>query len=248
MDVLTDVLGVLNLTSRVYCRSELRAPWGLAMPPARRMAFHVIDRGGAWLRYKEEGELVEVAAGDLVVLPRGNGHQLANHPTALQQPLISLQASSGCPRLQLGGSGAATTLVCGYFQLLEEGGWEGHPLVPLLPELIHIRGKAGRKVPWLEVTLRFLADEAGSGRPGTDAVVQRLTDVLFVQVLRAWLEQEEALPGWLGALRDPQIGRALALYTHPRARAGRSRTSLPRSTCRARPSRRVLPCSWARPL
>ena len=211
MDVLTDVLGVLHLTSRVYCRSELGAPWGLAMPPARHMAFHVIDQGRAWLRRDGAAEPVALKAGDLVVLPRGSGHQLVDHPDTLRQPLISLQASPGCPRLQLGGDGQTTTLVCGYFRLLEEGGWEAHPLVPLLPELIHIEGEAGRKVPWLEATLKFLADEAGSGRPGTDVVVQRLTDVLFVQVLRAWLEQEETASGWLGALRNPQIGRALAL-------------------------------------
>lgn len=211
MDVLTDVLGMLHLTSRVYCRSELRAPWGLDMPPARRMAFHVVDRGGAWLRSEGEDELTALAAGDLVVLPHGDGHQLADHPETLDQPLVELkQTGSGCPRLQLGGSGPATTLVCGYFHL-EEGGWEDHPLVPLLPDLIHVKGEDRRKVPWLEATLRFLVDEAGSGRPGTDAVVQRLTDVLFVQVLRAWLEQEEVPPGWLGALRDPQVGRALTL-------------------------------------
>ena len=212
MDVLTDVLQMLRLTSRVYCRSELRAPWGLAMPPARRMAFHVVDRGGAWLRREDQQEVIPLAAGDLVVLPHGVGHQLADHPATLEGPLVELkQTGPGCPRLQLGGSGPATTLVCGYFYLIEEGGWDDHPLAPLLPGLIHVRGEDGRRVPWLEATLKFLSDEAGSGRPGSDTVVQRLTEVLFVQVLRAWLESESAPPGWLGALRDPQIGRALTL-------------------------------------
>lgn len=217
MDVLTDVLKVLRLTSRLYSRSELRAPWGIEMPPARRMAFHVVDRGGAWLRREGEGDLTALAAGDLVVLPHGGGHQLVDHPSTLTQPLIELSAnSSGCPRLQLGGSGPATSLVCGYFQLEEEGGWEDHPLVPLLPGMIHVKGEDGRKVPWLEATLRFLADEAGSGRPGTDAVVHSLTAILFVQVLRAWLEHDGIAPGWLGALRDPQMGRALTLlHTNP---------------------------------
>ncbi len=217
MDVLTGVLRMLHLTSQLYCRSELRAPWGLNMPPSRRMAFHVVDRGGAWLRHEGEGELTALAAGDLVVLPHGGGHQLVDHPSTLAQPLLELSTDgSSCPRLQLGGSGPATTLVCGYFYLEEEGGWEDQPLVSLLPSLIHIKGEDGRKLPWLEATLRFLADEAGSGRPGTDAVVQRLTDVLFVQVLRAWLERDGTPPGWLGALRDPQLGRALALlHTNP---------------------------------
>lgn len=212
MDVLTDVLQVLRLTSRVYCRSKLRAPWGLNMPPSRRMAFHVVGNGGAWLRAEGIETLTALAAGDLVVLPHGGGHQLVDDPATLGHALTELRSSgSSCPRFELGGEGPATTLVCGYFQLDEEGGWDDHPLVPLLPDLIHIKGENGHKVAWLEATLRFLVDEAGSERPGTNTVIQRLTDVLFVQVLRAWLEQEGTPSGWLGALRDPQVGRALAL-------------------------------------
>ena len=64
MDVLTDVLQVLRLTSRVYCRSKLRAPWGLNMPPSRRMAFHVVGNGGAWLRAEGIETLTALAAGD----------------------------------------------------------------------------------------------------------------------------------------------------------------------------------------
>ena len=143
MDVLTDVLGVLHLTSRVYCRSELRAPWGLAMPPARHLAFHVIDQGRAWLRRDGAAEPVALKAGDLVVLPRGSGHQLVDHPDTLRQSLISLQASPGCPRLQLGGDGQATTLVCGYFRLLEEGRLGGSPAGTAAPRAHPYRGRGG---------------------------------------------------------------------------------------------------------
>jgi AraC-like DNA-binding protein len=115
----------------------------------------------------------------------------------------------GCAVMRGGGGGAETRLVCGSFRLERR---EVHPLLELLPPLIHLRPAETPAAEWLEATLRFLAWETREAKPGTETIVSRLTDVIFVQVLRAWVE---SLPvgggGWLGALRDRPVGAALAL-------------------------------------
>src|SRR5207253_4752553 len=109
-----------------------------------------------------------------------------------------------------GGGGAETALICGSFRF---EGSRTHPLLSVLPPLIHIQGDGGassRTTEWLSTTLRFLAAEARHPRPGAETLISRLTDVVFVQALRAWIEsQPEGVGGWLGALRDRQIAAAL---------------------------------------
>lgn len=108
-----------------------------------------------------------------------------------------------------GGEGAETRLVCGSFRFERR---DAHPLLELLPPLIHLRPAEAPAAEWLEATLRFLAWETREAKPGTETIVSRLTDVVFVQVLRAWIEAlPEGRGGWLGALRDRQVGAALAL-------------------------------------
>lgn len=212
MDVLTNVLDSLHLSSRVHARNELRGPWAIDMPPARYMAFHLLHRGRAYLRVNGDHDFMLLAAGDLIVLPHGPGHLLVDVPETADTivPLDVRTAGGSCPRFVLGENGPASTLLCGYFDVGIGEGWIEHPLLPLLPQVIHLTADSGQSTPWMQSTLQILADEAGSQRPGTDAILRRLTDVLFVQVIRSWLEREKAPPGWLGALRDPQVARALA--------------------------------------
>ncbi len=152
-----------------------------------------------------------------MVLPHGRGHQLADSQGRRAVPLERLLAgnrSGRCAVLHHGGGGPETLLICGAFRFRQR---HGHPLLSLLPEAIHLRGDGGRAPEWLDATLKFLASEARSARPGRETLVSRLTDVLFVQVVRAWLaEQPQGRGGWLGALRDPRIGAALAaMHEHP---------------------------------
>ena len=98
-------------------------------------------------------------------------------------------------------------MICGVFHL-QDGG--DHALFSLLPSLIHIKGEQGRAVEWLDTTLKFMSSEIGAARPGSDTIVGRLTDILFIQSVRAWIDsQGNGGCGWLTALNDPQIGAAL---------------------------------------
>jgi AraC-like DNA-binding protein len=211
-DVLTSVMDAVRLRSRVFCRSELRAPWGMALKRSDYAHFHVIERGGAWLRIEGE-EPVALAGGDLVVVPRGTGHTLTDSLATKARPLAEMAGrrsseAGGCLVMRGGGEGAETQLVCGSFRFERR---DAHPLLELLPPLIHLRPAETAAAEWLEATLRFLAWETREAKPGTETIVSRLTDVLFVQVLRAWIESlPEGRGGWMGALRDRQIGAALA--------------------------------------
>jgi AraC-like DNA-binding protein len=204
-------MDAVRLRSRVFCRSELRAPWGLALKRSDYAHFHVIERGSAWLRIEGQ-EPVALAGGDLVVVPHGTGHTLSDSLATKARPLAEMAGrragESGCVLMRGGGAGVETQLVCGSFRFERS---DAHPLVELLPPLIHLRPADSPAAEWLEATLRFLAWETREAKPGTETIVSRLTDVIFVQVLRAWtLSLPAGHGGWIGALRDRQVGAALA--------------------------------------
>lgn len=208
MDVLADVLHSFRLKSTLYCRADLHAPWSLGFAPITAATFHVVDRGSCWLEIDGDTRLIPLADGDLIVLPHGIGHGISHEPHIPRFTTIKLDDQANrCEMRRNDGTGKFTTLLCGIFAFEHRS----IPLLELLPPLIHIKGEHGRSVAWLDTTLKFLANEAGSMRPGSDTIIKRLADILFIQVVRAWLENEAgAVRGWLGALRDPQIGAALA--------------------------------------
>ncbi len=210
-DVLTSVLVSLRLQGSVFCRAELSAPWGLDLEPQEYVHFHVMEQGSGWLRLKGVRQAQPLRQGDLAVIPHGGGHVLTDSLGTRAVRLGSLvkPIGPGGPQnvFRFGGGGATARLVCGAFRF---GPSARHPLLAALPPVILIRGSAGQPASWLEPVLGFLGDEARREQPGTQTVISRLTDVIFVQAVRAWMQDQPGDAGWLGALRDPQIGRSLA--------------------------------------
>jgi AraC-like DNA-binding protein len=215
MDVLADVLSSTRLGGTVFARSELSGSWGLLFEPAARAGLHIVARGSCWLSMRGRRAPVHLVEGDVVLLPHGAGHSLLSHPEVEPLPfgrmLERCQVSHG-PHgmdLNLEGNGSSAVLLCGAYRFEHEG---VHPLLSLLPPLIHLHAKAGVMSGPLEAVLRLLLAEYAQPSPGTVAVTARLVDVLFIQIIRGWLEHQPAgNTGWLGAVRDPQVGRALAL-------------------------------------
>jgi AraC-like DNA-binding protein len=209
-DALTDVLNSLQLNGRVFSYSEMSAPWALELPPSPFAYFHIVARSGGWLRLKDEKEWRALAGGDLVVIPHGGGHVVGSDtkvkPLTLKQ-FLRLRDEGGL--VKHGGGGPVTHLVCGVFQF-ENG--KDNPLISLLPRLIQIGEERAQAAGWLDSTLRQLIHEARYTRPGSQIMVTRLTDLIFVQAVRSWLaSQPKDEGGWLGALRDRQIGQALGI-------------------------------------
>jgi AraC-like DNA-binding protein len=219
MDPLTDILQDMRLESSFYARSDLRAPWGLAFSVKDGPSFHVIVTGHCWLRI--DTERIPLHAGDLVLLPHGVAHQLASNSEGPAIPLEALPSERighNAALLRSEGDGERSLLICGGVQF---AGPIAHPLLELLPRMLLLssEGDQERKQEdaWLDTTLTMLGAEALSLRPGSVAMMTRLADILVLQTIRAWLEcDNNRQPGWLGALRDPDIGHALALI-HQRA-------------------------------
>ena len=143
------------------------------------------------------------------MLARAEGHELASgrgrRPTPLDEVLHRRGARTGA--LHWGGGGAETHLICGRFHLDEA---VRGALVPLLPPVLRVPGEGGRAHEWLDASVRALAAEVHRPSPGTELAVSRLVDLIFVQALRHWLEQQPSgAAGWLGALREPRIGPVL---------------------------------------
>lgn len=214
MDVLTDVLQTVRVSSLCYGRVELGAPWGVAVERSEAASFHVVLRGNCWLEVEGRSELTALTSGDLFALPHGHAHVLRDSPDTAARPLSELigacsQSVGATLRVGDGTNGSVSTLVCGAFQFEDR---RNNPLLNVLPPLVLVRGEDGRAVQWLEPTLQFMACEAASGRPGARTVISRLADILFIQIVRAFLASTpENRQGWLRALSEPQIGSALSL-------------------------------------
>ena len=210
-DVLTEVLSTLGIQGRVFCCSELSAPWSMALPASGLAHFHVLEQGNAWIQLEGESAAVPLASGALIMLPHGGGHVLCDSletPPVLIDRLL-VQSQVGDPLLLHGGGGVETRLICGSFHFAHAA---ESPLLPLLPSLIHIRSDGEQAEAWLASTLQLLALEARQARPGAQMVISRLSEIIFVQAVRTWMASQPAgQGGWLGALRDPHIGAALGL-------------------------------------
>jgi AraC-like DNA-binding protein len=116
-----------------------------------------------------------------------------------------------------GGGGAPTTLLCGVVRLEHPA---AHNLVGILPPIVHIESSEGPRASWMHGVFRLMAAEGREFQPGGEAVITRLADVLVIQAIRSWIETAPAArSGWLGALQDQQIGRALELIHREPARA-----------------------------
>ncbi len=207
-----EALHYLRMSGAFYCRSEFTAPWGLDLPPLDdSLMFHVVMTGRCWLQVPGE-EPTCLQPGDLGLVPHGRGHLLSSAPGELCAPLFDLpreQVSERYELLRYGGGGPATTMICGAVTFDHPA---AHQLIQLLPNLVHVDAWSAPEAQWLQSTMRLVAAEAQQLRPGGETIITRLCDVLVIQAIRSWMTNApRARTGWLGALQDEQIGRAIAL-------------------------------------
>lgn len=235
MDALTDILSSLHLGGGIYFRCELTAPWGMDIGETPVAEFHVVTRGTCWVKVAGEEAPVCLNAGDLVVFPHGHAHLLLDAPESSAMPpaaLIGEQTIENYGPVVYGRGGSPAHILCGYFEFERKA---GSPLMDALPPFIHLQGTDATEFSWLQTTINFISHEIRNARPGTAAVVNRLVEVLFTQIMRAYIEQAETPPGILGAIADAKLGLALnAMHQRPEhpwsldalaQKAGMSRTA-----------------------
>jgi AraC-like DNA-binding protein len=218
-DPLGEALHFLRMNGAFYCRSELTAPWGMTMMAMPGYVwFHVVTAGRMLLE-AGDAEPTLLQPGDLGLVPHGEGHVLRSEPGVEVPGVLDLEREQVSDRYEIlrhGGGGAPTTLVCGAVRF-------DHPaarnLVEILPPLLQVEASGSPQGDWMQSTLRLMAVEARELRPGGEAVITRLGDILVIQAIRSWIETDPAArSGWLGALQDRQIGRALSLIHRDPAR------------------------------
>jgi len=232
-----DLLGSILVGSSFFFRVALHAPWGLNLDAnayraasaqfrqmkypsrdqgpvvgGRLVPFHIVAGGSCWLEAGREPS-TQLAAGDFVVLPHEHKHVLKDEPTTGATGLLDLvKASPPSPNGELSarGTGLTTRLVCGAMRIENA---RTNALLAALPPVIFVKASEDGGAPWLRLIVQHAIDELDSDRPGAEAVVSRLADILFIGAIRSCLRESLATAesGWLAAIRDQQIGRAIAL-------------------------------------
>ncbi len=221
-DPLGEALHSLRMSGVMYCRCEFTTPWSPALPVMKNcLMFHVVISGQCWIDV-DDGEPCLLRTGDLALVPHGDGHTMASEPAlgATAPDLFDLHRDLLSDRyelLTLGGGGATSTAMCGAVRF-------DHPaaqrLITLLPRMIRVEAWSSPDMEWIDTTLRFITAEARELRPGGETIITRLADILVIQAIRWWIRQAPAAQtGWLGALRDQQIGSAITLINRDPARA-----------------------------
>ena len=249
-DPLGEALHVLRMSGTFYCRSELTAPWGLDLPPEpESMWFHVVNAGRCWLEVDGD-EPRQLQPGDFALVPHGEGHLLLSEPGAPAPRVDGLEydyASDRYAILRYGGGGAPTSIVCGTVRF-------GHPaarnLVALLPRTIVVEGVAGIDLARRRLdaqhapTHRRRGAGAAAGRRGRDHRGCRTS--WSSRPSAPWIAGDPAgQTGWLGALHDPRIGRAMSLVHRDPAQPWSVASLAREPPCRGRRSPPGSPNWWA---
>ncbi len=216
MDVLTDVLNTLELKGWLSSRRELTPPWRYDFAASQDSMFHVLSLGGGYLEVEGEAEPIRVEDGDVLLFPMGHPHSLYDHPASPLTRLVQLDYNPqrGHQVVNREGEGPKPLMLCGAFHFEYP---HDFPLLHRLPKLIHIPGAQGEQ--GFADLVHLIARESASQYPGTEVMLRRLTELLFIQVIRLWIAQQaEASVGWVGALRDQPISAALGLIHQSPAR------------------------------
>ena len=238
MDALAAVLAVAGVRGTVAATLSAAEPWGLTLHAVPGAAFHAVTDGTACLRIAGRPD-TRLMPGDVILLPTGIGHILASAPDVDAMPfdhLAAEQALAAGDELRLGNGIPQTRILCASYH---QDPAVTLPLLTLLPDVLHLPSRHASTA--LDTTLRLLAHEISRPQPGAAAVLNRIVDILLVQLLRGWLDITPArghAASWLSALTDPVTGPALAaLHAQPgrdwtvdslAAAAGVSRATLAR--------------------
>jgi AraC-like DNA-binding protein len=224
LDPITDLFLTMQIAGVVHARLEATAPWGLtteanthegaakdfAQPtisPSQLAHFGMVSRGQCWLSVEGIPNAMPLAGGDCFLLAPGSSYTIRDHPRTRPRSFCEVAPRDGSQVIQYGGGGAPTTIVSGWFQFDQTN---IKILKRLLPLLILVRADHAQSLA-LHTTLNMLASEMAEPAPGSNLVVNRLADVLFIQCIRAHFgsRSDACKRGVLHAIFDPQIGVAL---------------------------------------
>lgn len=225
MDALSDVLRVVNLSGGVFLNAEFNAPWcmigrlhsedcGPAIGPSRHLIpYHFVVVGAVEVKMIGGDETTAtLGAGDVVLMPHNDRHLMGSDVGLPPMPagkLITRSSAGELSTIRLEGAGPRTILVCGFLGSTTP---TSGTILSTLPSLLKLKAEDTGAAEWIRSTFSFAAQEVAAGRAGSATVLAKLSELLFVEAVRRYAESlPENQNGWLAGLRDPQVGRALAL-------------------------------------
>ena len=229
-DVLSELLSAVRLSGSVFFDVQAKSPWVAEAPPAAQIAnevtpgaqhaieYHVVTQGSCWITLLGDDpfEPVQLTEGDIAVMPHGDPHVVSSAPGMRAEPNMEIHRrpadANALPfKLRTGGGGPGNAhLICGFFSCDLR---PFNPLIGSLPRFLRL-GRDTSPAPHslLDEFIRFATAETNNKRAGSQSVLNRLSELLFVEVIRLHMDQlGNATTGWLAGLRDPLVGRALAL-------------------------------------
>jgi AraC-like DNA-binding protein len=224
MDAFSEILSGVKLNGAVFFSAEFSAPWGFTSPasnqmeatrglgPAHVLLYHLLIDGGAVVELTD-GQSIRLDPGDVVIFPHGDPHHMSSGPDASRPfPNYGITAkikAHDLSPLHAGGGGDTSRFVCGYMAC---DPYLSRPILNGLPPVFKVNIRTDRSGHWLENSIMHLLEEAASGRVGSEAMLAKLSEALFVDTLRRYVA---GLPdqqiGWLAGARDPIVGKSLGL-------------------------------------
>ncbi|MEZ5351865.1 MAG: AraC family transcriptional regulator [Bryobacteraceae bacterium] len=233
MDAFSEILSGVKLNGALFFNAEFSAPWSVVSPGSAAMTpllapgashlvvYHFVVEGDASATL-HSGPSTTLQAGDVVVFPHGDEHVLSAGDPMVEDAEVTVESirkiqSRDLGLLQAGGGGEKTHIVCGFMAC---DPYLGRPILSGLPPMFKVNVRTDRSGRWLESSILHLVDEAASGKIGSEAMLAKLAEALFVDAMRRHVA---ALPenqtGWLAGARDEVVGRSLGLLhrrvSHP---------------------------------
>lgn len=207
MDVLSAILEATGLRSVVYSKFPFAAPWGLDIIKDEHSQFWRLMSGSCVIGLPD-GRIIEMEAGDLVFVPHGSSHWIADSPASLRMPSPEFVKALRAGLPVFNSSGNVTTLIAGHFEFDYK---PLHPFLKDLPPVIHIKQYGTENQLLLRQITQLMLDELNNERPGNSIMLKCLSEIMFINMIRAYLDQGKPDSGFLSALKDPRISKALKL-------------------------------------
>src|SRR6476619_1096495 len=225
MDALSDVLRVAHLTGGVFLHADFFEPWCIAAriprehcgptlgPASHLIIYHYVIEGELRIRIDgADDKTLVIRDGEIVILPRNDPHMMGSDLSLTPvsgRDVVQPPKGGGLYSIHHGGNGKRMRMICGFLGCASA---EGNPVISTLPSILKLNVAQGGAAEWIRSTFQYAAEEVSAGRPGSETVLAKLSELLFVETVRRYAE---ALPdgqtGWLAGLREPYVARALAL-------------------------------------
>ncbi|GAA6139182.1 AraC family transcriptional regulator [Arenicella sp. 4NH20-0111] len=213
MDILDDILDTIDLKGSLYFRTEFSAPWAVTVPKHSQAArFHFVIQGQSFICVDSHHK-VELNAGDLILIPYGSSHVIADSPKEKAPALETVLTDSGYRGegvlvLGNGRQDHSTQMVCGHFNFRSKA---EHPLINALPSYVVVRSGMRAQNPLLDNALRMISRITYESSIGSNAAIKRLSEVVFIELLRLGIDENGPKKSLIHALNDRSVGRALSL-------------------------------------